>query len=172
MKNKKLAKIMIGVSLVVVMAIAIPMTTGCTSQAPTPGPTPTPTPGEPTPEPAQDLPIYKWRMTSPFGAPDTQEDVRENYADVLNAMSGGRIELTVYEPGELVPEGEVVAAVRSGTIDIGWWYSTAGAETLFRDIECGMPFESSCPSEMQSLISKRGLGELCADSYADIGVHW
>ncbi|MDD4986313.1 MAG: TRAP transporter substrate-binding protein DctP [Dehalococcoidales bacterium] len=176
MKNKKLIKIMIGVSLVVVMAIAIPLTTGCTSQAPTPEPTPTPTPGEPTPaptpEPAQDLPIYTWRITSPFGAPDTEEDMRLNYADILNEMSGGRIEATVYEPGELVPEGEVVAAVRSGTIDIGWWYSTAGAETLFRDIECGMPFESACPPEMQSLITRRGLGELIADSYADIGVHY
>ena len=130
MKNKKLLKIMIGISLVVVMAIAIPLATGCTSQAPTP--TPTPTPGEPTPtptpEPAQDLPIYKWRITSPFGAPDTEEDMRLNYADILNEMSGGRIEATVYEPGELVPEGEVVTRSEAPRGEVVYYLRSNGSD--------------------------------------------
>ena len=146
MKNKKMLKIMIGISLVVVMAIAIPLTTGCTSQAPTPEPTPTPTPGEPTPtptpEPAQDLPIYKWRITSPFGAPDTEEDMRLNYADILNEMSGGRIKIQVYAGGELVPPLGTFDAVSQGTVEVGsgasyYWAGKVPAGQWFSAVPFG-----------------------------------
>jgi TRAP-type mannitol/chloroaromatic compound transport system substrate-binding protein len=171
-KRKELRKIGIAVSLVVALAIVVPMMSGCLPGKPAAAP-----PGEIAPpavpaETAAEAPTYHFRITSPFGAPDTEEDMRVNYAQVMEDLSGGRITATVYEPGELMPEGEVVAAVRQGTIDICWWYATTGFETPFTDLEAGFPFETSCPSEFQSLFTHRGFDRLVKESYDDIGVHY
>jgi len=50
MKNNKPLKIIIGISLVVVMAISVPLTTGCAGPSPKPEPTPAPEEEVPTPE--------------------------------------------------------------------------------------------------------------------------
>ncbi|MEE9521021.1 MAG: TRAP transporter substrate-binding protein DctP [Dehalococcoidales bacterium] len=178
MKREKLRKLIIAVSLVAALAIVIPMMSGCLGKpaaAPPEAAPPEAAPPEavaPPEAPAEAAPTYQLRITSPFGAPDTEKDMRKNYADVLEALSGGRITATVYEPGELMPEGEVVAAVRAGTIDICWWYATTGFETQFRDLECGFPFQTSCPSEMKSLLWRRGFDNLIAESYDEIGVKY
>ncbi len=174
MNRKELRKLLIAVSLVVALALVVPMMSGCLPRAVAPPAAPPEVaPGEVAPPaPAAELPTYHLRITSPFGAPDTEEDMRLNYAKVMEDLSGGRITATVYEPGELMPEGEVVAAVREGTIDICWWYATTGMETNFRDLECGFPFETSCPSEFQTLFTLKGFDRLCDESYDEIGVHY
>jgi len=47
MKKNRLLKLIASVILVAVLAISIPLMSGCAAPAPTPEPTPTPAPGEP-----------------------------------------------------------------------------------------------------------------------------
>ncbi len=170
MNKKHLRTVIIAVGLAAALAMVIPMVSGCLPGKPAAAPSAAPPEGGAAPAAAEET--YNFRITSPFGAPETEEDMRVNFLKVMEDMSGGRITGTVYEPGELVPEGEVVSAVREGTVDIGWWYATAGKETDFTDLECGMPFETSCPSEFQSLFTQRGFNKLCKESYDEIGVHF
>ena len=60
---------------------------------------------------------YKWRMQHSWGAAENHHF--ENFAKVVNEMSGGRIEITVFADGELVDVEKLCDAVAAGTIEIG-----------------------------------------------------
>ena len=64
-------------------------------------------------------------------------------AETITAMTGGRITVTVYGAGELVPPFEVFDAVASGTAQIGhasayYWKGKAPATQLFGAVPFGM----------------------------------
>lgn len=60
---------------------------------------------------------YKWRMQHSWGAAENHHF--ENFAKVVNEMSGGRIEIQVFADGELVDVEKLCNAVEAGTIEIG-----------------------------------------------------
>ncbi len=60
---------------------------------------------------------YSWRMQHSWGAAENHHF--ENFAKVVNEMSGGRIEIKVFADGELVDVEKIMDAVAAGTIDIG-----------------------------------------------------
>ncbi|MBL0419529.1 TRAP transporter substrate-binding protein DctP [Ramlibacter sp. AW1] len=62
----------------------------------------------------------RWRMTTSFPKSlDTLYGSAELFSRSLRAMSGGRFEVTVHAPGELVPALGVVDAVQNGTVEVG-----------------------------------------------------
>jgi TRAP-type mannitol/chloroaromatic compound transport system substrate-binding protein len=62
----------------------------------------------------------RWRLTSSFPKSlDTIHGAAQVFADQLKAMSGGKFEVTVHAPGELVPAFGVVDAVQQGTVEAG-----------------------------------------------------
>jgi len=65
-------------------------------------------------------PSIRWRLTSSFPKSlDTIHGAAEVFAKALNAMSGGKFQVTVHAPGELVPAFGVVDAVQQGTVEAG-----------------------------------------------------
>ncbi|MEQ9813044.1 MAG: TRAP transporter substrate-binding protein [Azospirillaceae bacterium] len=63
-------------------------------------------------------------------------------ADQVGLVSGGDIELTFYEPGELMPALEVFDAVSTGAVDAGWstpgyWIGIEPALALFGAVPFG-----------------------------------
>ena len=73
----------------------------------------------------------QWRMTTAFppGQPfySTGPGSLTDFADRVRAMSGGRLDITVYHAGELVPAFEGFDAVRQGIVEMNGWVSYFGA---------------------------------------------
>jgi len=175
LKRRGLLKLVIGVSLVAVLAISIPMISSCAgpSPAPTPSPTPTPEPTpEPTPapEPAVEGQTWHLRGISPQGRAIVERDSVAQCCDIITAMSGGRVTFDWYAGGELMPSEEEIPALKAGTIDMLQWYPLMGTVTELRTIECGAPFATKNALEFRTLIYHRGLMELFAESYEEQGL--
>ncbi len=69
--------------------------------------------------PARAQEQIRWNMTMPW--PKTTPGLGLNairFAEMVEAMSGGRMRITVYGAGELVPPFEVLDAVDQGTADL------------------------------------------------------
>ncbi|WP_302173111.1 TRAP transporter substrate-binding protein [uncultured Hydrogenophaga sp.] len=62
----------------------------------------------------------RWRLTSSFPkALDTIHGAADVFAKKVGEMTGGRFQVTVHAPGELVPAFGVVDAVQAGTVEAG-----------------------------------------------------
>ncbi len=113
----------------------------------------------------------EWNMAMPW--PKTTPGLGVNatrYAEVVEAMSGGRIRITVYGAGELVPPFEVLDAVQQGTADLGhgtpyYWAGKAPALQYFTTTPFGLTSD-----ELAGWLYKGGGMELWREVYADFGV--
>lgn len=62
----------------------------------------------------------RWRLTSSFPkALDTIHGAADVFAKKIGEMTGGKFQVTVHAPGELVPAFGVVDAVQAGTVEAG-----------------------------------------------------
>lgn len=87
---------------------------------------------------------YQWKMvtTWPPGFP-VIGDACQLFADVVKAMSGGRMEIKVYGGGELVPALETFDAVGKGIAEVGsgsgyYWAGKVPAAQFFSAVPFGM----------------------------------
>ena len=72
---------------------------------------------------AQGLPNLKWRLTSSFPKSlDTLFEVAPTIARLVNEMSEGKFQMTVFAAGEIVPGLQVMDAVSNGTVECGQTY--------------------------------------------------
>lgn len=73
----------------------------------------------------------EWKMTTAFppGQPfySTGPGSLSDFTDRVRAMSGGRLDIKVYNGGELVPAFEGFDAVRQGIVQMNGWVSYFGA---------------------------------------------
>lgn len=120
---------------------------------------------------AQARPAFRWNMAMPW--PKTTPGLGLNasrYAKLVETMSGGRIRITVYGAGELVPPFEVLDAVQQGTADIAhgtpyFWAGKAPALHYFTTTPFGLTSD-----ELAGWLYKGGGMELWREVYADFGV--
>jgi TRAP-type mannitol/chloroaromatic compound transport system substrate-binding protein len=182
MKRRNLLKLIVGVSLVAVLAIALPLAGGCTSKPsvtptePTEPTTPTePTePTEPTaPEPAQEQPTFNWRFQSYANAALT-DIIFTPFIENLVEASGGRMQVETYLGDELVPIPEECIAVQEGTLDIVCisddWGGFPADVAVFSDY---FPFGVQTGIELDTLFKQRGLDEIWREAYDEVpGVTW
>ena len=94
----------------------------------------------------------------------------ETFANYVNAMSDGRLEVTVYGAGELVPAFEVFDAVSSGSAQMGhagayYWKGKIPAAPIFSAIPFGMN-----AIEMNAWLHHGGGMKLWQELYAPFGV--
>ena len=65
-------------------------------------------------------PEYKWKMVTTWPKNFSGLGTGAQYlADTIENLSGGRIKVTVYGAGELVPAFEIFDAVSSGVAELG-----------------------------------------------------
>ncbi|WP_414828570.1 TRAP transporter substrate-binding protein [Alteromonas sp. H39] len=114
---------------------------------------------------------YKWKLVTswPKNFPGLGRGP-ETFADYVNAMSGGRLQVTVYGAGELVPGFEVFDAVSQGTAQMGhagayYWKGKMPAAPIFSAIPFGMNV-----MEMNAWLHYGGGMELWRELYAPFGV--
>ncbi len=87
---------------------------------------------------------YQWKMvtTWPKNFPGLGM-AAENFAELVERMSGGRLKVKVYGAGQLVPAMEVFDAVSQGTVEMGhgasyYWKGKSPTTALFTTIPFGL----------------------------------
>ncbi len=120
---------------------------------------------------ATETKVYKWKLVTswPKNFPGLGR-APETFATYVNEMSGGRLQVTVYGAGELVPGFEVFNAVSSGSAEMGhagayYWKGKIPAAPIFSAIPFGMNV-----TEMNSWLQYGGGIELWRELYEPFGV--
>lgn len=115
--------------------------------------------------------IYKWKMVTswPKNFPGLGR-APETFASYVNEMSGGRLQVTVYGAGELVPGFEVFNAVSAGSAEMGhagayYWKGKIPAAPIFSAIPFGMNV-----TEMNAWLHYGGGMALWQELYEPFGV--
>ncbi|MGC1695432.1 MAG: TRAP transporter substrate-binding protein [Pseudolabrys sp.] len=113
----------------------------------------------------------KWRMVTswPKRLPGPGMSA-ERVAERIRTLSGGRIDITVYAAGEVVPAFEVLGAVGNGVADIGhtasfYWQGKMPAAAFFTTVPFGLT-----PGEHVAWIEAGGGQALWDELYAPFGV--
>ncbi|SHI11420.1 TRAP transporter substrate-binding protein [Ferrimonas marina] len=94
----------------------------------------------------------------------------ERFAERVNKMSGGRLTVTVYGAGDLVPAFEVFDAVSQGTAEMGhsasyYWKGKTPASQIFTSIPFGMNAQ-----QMNGWLNYGGGMSLWREVYAPFGI--
>jgi TRAP-type mannitol/chloroaromatic compound transport system substrate-binding protein len=113
----------------------------------------------------------KWKMVTswPKRLPGPGMSA-ERVAERIGTLSGGRIDITVYAAGEVVPAFGVLDAVGNGVADIGhtaafYWQGKTPAAAFFTTVPFGLT-----PSEHVAWIDAGGGQALWDELYAPFGV--
>lgn len=118
------------------------------------------------------LASVRWRMPSAFGT--NLPAIGENpvqVAERIAAVSGGRLQIEVYEPGELAPAFTIIDAVREEKVQAGytWLGYDEGkwpVSTLFGAVPFGME-----PWAYSAWWYEGGGEALAQEIYGQLGVH-
>jgi TRAP-type mannitol/chloroaromatic compound transport system substrate-binding protein len=176
-KKKNLLKLIIGVTLIAALAIALPLAGGCAPKAAVPTPEePTPTPEEPTPtptpepeEPEEELEVYTWRVTAGTPPMEVANLVRP-WCDQMEEESGGQLKFEVYGYGEIMPMDQVIAGLQTERVELSYACGLdLAAPVDVIDLECLAPFMQQSAVEALVLFELRGLDEIFAESYHELG---
>ena len=138
---------------------------GCATPAPTPTPTAPPT----TPEK-----VYEWKMQSMFNTPErTWEAGIVYFADLVNEMSDGRIQIDTFPPGAIVPAYEMGDACGKGVLDImhfheGYW---VGKDLAF-GILGYLPGAFDYYQDLDYWLWGRGGAEIEREMFAPYNIYW
>jgi len=113
----------------------------------------------------------KWRMVTSWPkrlpGPGMSAD---RIADRIRTLSGGKLDITVYAAGEVVPAFEVLDAVGNGVADIGhtasfYWQGKMPAAAFFTTVPFGLT-----PNEHVAWVDAGGGQGLWDELYAPFGV--
>lgn len=72
------------------------------------------------PAAAQAAAPIKWRMQTMFAAGFSWEIIPKRFAERVKQASGGRLEITPYPAGALVPTFQMLDSAGKGVVDVGW----------------------------------------------------
>lgn len=135
------------VPALVVVAVWALVTSGCTKPKPTPSPQ--------AAKPAK----VEWKVASAFSSTlPILGSAGTHLAQQIKELSGGRIDLQVFEPGKLVPPLGIFDAVSKGTVDAGLsqpnaWFDKMPAVAFFGS----PPFGADTVEYLAWLYEGRGL---------------
>ncbi|WP_417599827.1 TRAP transporter substrate-binding protein DctP [Pararhodobacter oceanensis] len=124
---------------------------------------------------AQDDTVYTLRYQASH--PSNQAYVTLNgqgFRDLVEEMSGGRIQFEVYDAGALVSVTGMLEAVDQGVLDISQsWGGFYTGDVPEADVEVGLPLAWEAPWQAYDAYFNRGLGEVIEEAYESrFNVEW
>lgn len=163
--------------LMALLIVAVLVITGCAKPTPTPTPTPSPAP---TPAPAPAKPeVIEWRMQAlfPAGTHDYKffAESPEGFVPLVKEASGGRLIITPYGSGALLPVPEQFEAIGTGTIEAGiavaayWAGKVPAAAFAF-----GIPYVISFEKDVMAYLTRpygSAARDVLREEYAKHNVH-
>ena len=114
----------------------------------------------------------RWRVPVAFGTnlPALGDNVLY-VSKQASAASGGKLQLDVYEPGELVPPFAITDAVRDGKVEAGYtWVGYDQGKLPWASLFGAVPFGME-PWEYVAWWYHAGGRELAEELYAEQGIH-
>jgi len=175
MNKKGLLRLILPISLIVVMAVALPLSSGCLGKpavAPPEAPPEVAPPEEVVPaEVAEALPTYTLRFQGYHEPIELGEYFGYLWEDI-EVMSQGRLKITPYAMDELVSHTDALTAIQTGTLDIALWGSALNPITETAPFECTAAYMWKNPDEFQALYWKRGLREIFNEAYEPFNAYW
>ncbi len=126
---------------------------------------------EPTPTPQQ---TFEWNMqTTETPGMMSYDKVFPEFVESVEKMSNGRLKITVYPNGALVPEREIHDSVADGSIPMGFstgafWAGTVPVGLL----SLGLPMSCETMEEMEVWFWDRGVVDVLREAYAEQGVYY
>lgn len=120
---------------------------------------------------AQDVKQFRLRMQRYYGTEtDTQHAA---FAENLKIASDGRLQISMFRGGELIPNDQIVDAVGTGIIEIGHGYSGYWPGKMdIAQIESGVPGAWINLEEAHYIWYEKGLLQLVREAYAEKGIHY
>lgn len=117
-----------------------------------------------------------WRMQTvdPPGFVGPQI-VFPRFAEAVEEMSDGRLKIEVSTAGQLVPTGEIPAALEAGVIDIAYTntvYYTGSIAASVLSTTAMPPLIVPTVNDGQEIYWNRGVDEIIGEAYAENGVHY
>jgi len=122
--------------------------------------------GVSTPAIGSDTRTWRFQTAWPKGFPGLGTGA-EYFANQVNRLSGGRLNIELYGAGEIVPWNEVMNAVSDGTIEMGhgspyYWHSKAPANNFLGNFPFGFTAQ-----EFNAWYFYGGGAEVCDQVYRD-----
>lgn len=119
---------------------------------------------------------FKWRMQSSDSAAALSTGyLQEDFIDRIKKLSNGRIDITLYSGGQLVPTTELVNAMKTGMMDIAY---TSGVYYSGAIPEANLEYAGLPPGllrnedDIKEVYWKRGIDQIIREGYAKKGVHY
>ena len=121
---------------------------------------------------------FKWRVQSAFARGDFSADLLPSFAEEVKQKSNGKLIITPFYAGDLVPSDDTFRATSQGIIEMGQTCGVlwSGEEPIL-GLEFGLPFGfKGSLADVEKLIEKTGLYKLWEQAYARkncqlLGVH-
>lgn len=159
MKRKGLLVLM---SAVLVLLL---LTSGCVGK-------PAPAPAAPPPTAAEELPTWRLKFQGVGTAADMGFHAGQWIKDI-ETMTGGRITIDMYSSCEIIPDDQILPAVKAGTLDCSMYMSGCNPSlTPCGFVEMSIPYCIDSPLEWEVLWNYRGLKELIEKDYEEYGVKY
>lgn len=116
---------------------------------------------------------FKWRAQSAFSRGDFSADLLPSFAEEVKKKSDGRLLISTFYAGELVPADDTFKAASQGIFEIA---QTCGAlwqgEDPILGFQVGVPFAyKGTLQEVEALVNKIGLYKLWEEAYAKKNCH-
>lgn len=117
--------------------------------------------------------VIEWRMpTFMPGAGDAWEKYYLTFADRVKEASGGRLIITIYGAGEIIPVLEMWEAVSKGVVDCCWSFGAYWAgKTPMSAFSCGLPLTAANHRDAFAMLYYHGLFDLIQKDYAKQNIY-
>ena len=118
---------------------------------------------------------FNWRMQSNLNAGEPGYDsVSEEFVDVIDHMSNGRMKIQLHPVGALFPIKEGLEAVGNGIVEIGMMTGGyfSGKLGPIATLESGVPGAERTAMERYAFFYRKGFLELAREAYAKYNVFY
>lgn len=128
-------------------------------------------PAEVAPTPAPVEKVYKWKFSG-MEAKGGREQVNNiDFCEEVGKMSKGRIQLTAYADGEIIPGEELFEAVPAGAIEVGGVMLGKFGAIPWGKVFASLPFGISRLEDQWRLHKEEGLDDWAREQLKPFNVH-
>jgi len=115
--------------------------------------------------------VIKWRLQSWAPAGDATYEAAQKFADIVNTASDGRLEITPYTAGSIIPAGKEFDSVMSGSVEAihgppGWTIGYVPAAVFFTQYPGGLT-----ANQLEMWMNYEGT-EIAKKIYKEFGVEY
>jgi len=114
---------------------------------------------------------FKWRMGYLYPRSSHYYEVYHKFCEDIKTMSSGQLVITEVYDGEGVPAPELLAALRTGLLEMGQpWPPIHSGEIPVGEVEAGLPAGPSDYLSIQAMYRESELRGVIEQAYAKIGI--